>query len=219
MRRAVLPRVVVLVGLATSAGAIVVGLCLDSKGFVGNLLAEVAGLLLGALLAVLVVDRLLERSRDSAWKLVADGTIRTLEFALVKAALPQYLRLPAPRPPTGDPVSMDGAGELGRAMAVIAAETRKDGAWELPVQPARVLTEFAPHLHVIREVVLPRLLMIGTEPDLVRRIIELEEEYENLDYEVLLDAQFGVPLPLLKARVVDILECMHRLALAAHSSR
>src|SRR4051794_15661195 len=106
-------KILVSVAVGTIVVALAVGFALDYKGFAGNLLAEVAGMLGSVLLAVLVIDALVERDRAQRWALVADETLEALRFALERATMPFFLRLPAPRPAMANPTSMALAGAPG----------------------------------------------------------------------------------------------------------
>ena len=110
-------RLIALVGLVVAIAALAYGFSLDARGFAGNALAEFAGMVVSVLLAVLVVDRVLDSARKRRWALVSAQTIGTLEFAFVRAGLAVYLCLAAPRPSDADPftMSMIGPDELAES--------------------------------------------------------------------------------------------------------
>jgi hypothetical protein len=152
--------------LAISLG---IGLWLDTGGFAGNLLAELAGVVVGTIIAVLVVERLLDQDRRARWSLVEEQTIRTLRFALTKAAMPLYMALPTPRPPNADPVTMDEAGLLGKALTNLSVALGDDLPEGFKPAPLReTLASVDPHVVFIRDSVMPRLLTVGPDHRLRR---------------------------------------------------
>ncbi len=186
------------------SGTLIVGSCLvlalilaagfrfDLGNFGSNALAELAGVVASVVAAVLVIERLVDRDRRSRWQLVEAETLKTLRFALVKGALPLYLHLPSPRPPNAEPYGMNEDGKLGEALRNLGAALREHE--DLSFKPDRlrpVLDRVAPHLNFIRDSVMQRLLTVGTEPELIRRLALLESTFEDLDFDAWLDEEFS----------------------------
>jgi hypothetical protein len=190
------------------------GFLVDSEAFALHLLAEIVGLIAGAFAGVFVVDRLTERTRAERWRLVAQGTRQTLRSAIVMAALPLYMHLPAPRPPTGDPVTMDSSGDLPEALRNIARELEQLGPFEIRVTAGESLAEIEPHVRLVLEVVLPRLLLIGVRPDLVAPLVDLEGSLSDLQYHVSLEGRFGLPREAVRDNLVSILKDLEAVARA-----
>lgn len=166
------------------AAAIAAGVALDARGFAGNLLAEASGVIVSALLTVLVVERLLERDRRRRWHVVAQETHETLRMSLVLASLPAYLALPSPKPLEADPrvaAETDGlaTGLEGLEHALRAVGEQPDGK---PFSLEHVLDPARPHLERVSSSVLPRLLTLGKDPDLLQRLMTLEATVTQLDY-------------------------------------
>lgn len=207
-------KVLLVLSVMVAAAAIVTGFMLDAAGFAGNLLAEVAGLLLGVLLAVLIVDVLIERERARRWDLVAAETETNLRLAMIRAGLDVYLLLPVPRPPAADPYTMSQAGPHGlsealRALAdAVRAEPslqRDSGATGGP-EPLAVVEALKPHLELIRTAVMPRLIAVG-EHDLIARLAFLEGAYQELEHSAWMADRFGgwTQLAVDLGKVIDAL--------------
>jgi hypothetical protein len=189
-------RAIVLTALLVSLVAIGAGFILDARGFAGNLLAEIAGILISVLLAIFVIDVLLDRARARRWKLVSNETLVTLQFAVIRAGLEIYLLLPAPRPPRADPYtsSMSTHGSIPESLRVLARAIRET---EVELDPG-IATRLRPHFEVLRDGVMPRLLTIG-EHDLIARLAALEGTAQDLEHIVWQDTRFGYSDALPKA--------------------
>ena len=199
-------KLLVLAVSGASAGCLL-GLVVGGGAFAENVAAELIGVLAGVALALVVVDRLVERERLARWRLVAGETENTLRFAMVKAGLELYMLLPAPRPGDADPFSSDLTGELPCAFRRLSQELRAMAGSENAVEdaPPLMLDIVRPHVEVIRDAVMPRLLTIGPDRELIRRLARMEAAFENLGYEAWLDNRFGLPSELADAAcgVVD----------------
>ncbi len=181
---------------ATGAAALAVvaaagGFALDPKGFAGNILGEVIGVITSVLLAVFVLDRLVERDRRRRWSLVAEETLQTLRFALVRAGLAMYLRLPLPRPPTADPFTMQfGSTEaLTLSFQSLGDHLRKLSDAEMG-QPDLWLPVVEEQIRLIREGVMPRLIAIGDD-NIVAAVSTVEGRYQDLNHAASLRERIG----------------------------
>jgi hypothetical protein len=180
-------------GAATVAlAAIVVGFLLDAKGFGDNALAGLAGMIFSILLAVFVVDRLLDEARARRWSLVSAETVETLQFSFVRAGLSLYLRLPAPRPAAADPYTMAIAGpaELAGALQLLGTHLRKLSDDDLARDDHWFPPEIEQEMALVRDGVMPRLLILG-EADLVGAVARVEGRFQNLLHGAFLAQRFG----------------------------
>lgn len=198
-------RTVVGVALGVAVISLGVGLTIDVNGFVENLLAELIGVLLSILLALLIVDRVVEREQARRWDLVSGEILQMLRFALMRAGVDVYLRLPAPRPADADPYTMGLAGEglLAGAMSKLAARVRK--------QPRGFVDDdsidlIRPHLELVRSGVMPQLLAMGKR-DLIARLAAVDNAFQDLEHTAWLEERFG-SLDQLNESMGDLLEMM-----------
>jgi hypothetical protein len=196
------------VSLVGLLGLLLAGFAVDAKGFAGNLLAEVIGIVVSAFIAVLLVDRFVEAERKARWQLVADVTKETLRFAVVKAALPIYLQLQAPRPPNADPFVMNEAGDLDGGLRTLSSELRRQAEEATHREPdlGEIARNVLPNTNLIRDVVLPRLILIGAEPDLIRPLVELEDSIERLKYDLWVEERFGLPSSALLKDLAELVD-------------
>jgi hypothetical protein len=206
--------------LAAGVGSIVLLLCvgfaLDTRGFAGNVLAEVAGMVGSVLLALLLVDRLVAADRQARWRTVADQSSETLRWGIVRAGLALYLCLPAPRPTAADPYIGNELDALGEALRALSEALQEHAAnpFAAPVSPVDVHASVTPSFRVISEVVLPRLLMIGVGPDIAAPVVKLEGSIGRLEYDVWLSDAFGLPT---SALYDDLAAIAHDLSVVAAS--
>jgi len=194
--------------------AAVAGFAVSSTDFLLHLLAELVGLIAGGLAGVLVIDRIAESAREEKWRLVAQGTRGTLRSGVVRAVLGLYMLLPPPRPPRGDPVAMEATDSLVEAIERTGRAFEELDPLALRAEPLVALEAVAPHVREIREVVLPRLLLIGGRPEVVRPIVDLEQSFGSLEYDVSLHAAFGLPPAALRDDLVALLRSLRSVAIA-----
>jgi len=193
---------------ATALIAVVVlagGFAFDSKGFFGNLLAEVVGVLGSVLLAILIVERVIERERAKRWDLVADETIATLRSAVIRASHRVYLLLPPPRDPNADPYTLGllQQNQLTAALRQLAQQIRRHPS--LAIED-KVSTDLQPQLELIRGSVMPQLLAIGKH-DLVARLAAVESAFQDLLHTTWLAHQFG-HLRQAPEKVADLVDAL-----------
>lgn len=178
-----------ILALPAAAISLLIGFCLDRKGFAGNLLAEVVGVLASVLLAVFVVERAVEQDRAKRWGLVSAETTTTLRLTIVRAAHSIYLVLPAPRPPTADPytIGLLVEGRLPQTLHLLARQV-EDG--HLVSTGLDVVGGLEDYMALIRSGVMPQLLAIG-ERELVATLTALENAYQELVHAAWLEERFG----------------------------
>jgi hypothetical protein len=202
---------------AAAATALAAGFWIDPKGFAGNALAEFAGMIASILVALFVVDTLVAADQRRRWSEVAEGTLGTLENAVVQASLHVYLLLPPPRPPSADPFTMSHAGQLEVGLRELATAVAKEpGIGEDPRDVAQVL---GPPVRTISEVVISRLLQINGEPELVRPLVDVERAMQTLDYDVELFERFGLPEGAFAADVAVFIGALADAAAAMEAAR
>jgi hypothetical protein len=194
-------RTLLVLTLGVIAAALSAGFWLDWRGFAGNALSELAGMLASILVAILLVERFMKAERDARWASVAQATSRTLQAAAVRASLPAFVQLPTPRSAALDPQMALSIGLLPNALAALAEALRDIGQDPLArAFDARILLDAVlPSTRVITEVVLPRLLSLDVDPKLVEPIVNLEGVVAELDYH----AWMGTAMEISKATVYD----------------
>lgn len=73
---------------------IISGFFYDTKGFVSNILAEITGLFLGIVVAILLVDRITENQRKKKWERVRQISHRTIAHHLNNIVLELFNHFP-----------------------------------------------------------------------------------------------------------------------------
>jgi hypothetical protein len=191
-----------------STVALLVGFALDPEAFLGNLLAEIFGVLVSVLLAILVVERIIERERLRRWNLVSEQTTLTLRFAIIRAGVHIYLRLPAPRDPEADPHTLGLLRDKSLAYALdrLAAGVRKEHIPKI----AELVTNLGPQMQLIRSGVMPQLIAIGNH-HLIARLAALESAFQDLEHTAWMTEQFG-GLAQTPDDVAGLVEAMARVS-------
>lgn len=73
---------------------VIVGFSYDTKGFVSNILAEITGLFLGIIIAILLVERLSESQQKKRWERVRKLTHRSISHHLNNIVLELFNHFP-----------------------------------------------------------------------------------------------------------------------------
>jgi hypothetical protein len=198
-------KTIAVVGLAVALAAFAAGFMLDAKGFLGNLLAETVGVVVSVLLAIFIVEKIVERERAKRWALVSNETIASLRFAVVQAGHHVYLLLPAPRDPEADPYTLGllQRNRLSSALRLLATRIRERHSLAIE---AKVASGLRPYLEFIRGSVMPQMLAIG-EHDLIARLAAVESAFQDLQHAVWLEQQLGhlQHSPNIVAKLIDAL--------------
>jgi hypothetical protein len=188
--------------------AAVAGVAIDVSGFVANFLAEVAGIAIGVVIALTLVERLLERRRTEQWERVRDQTLRAVHAHVGDMALDvlmssrvsdhmphgrdtelmQLVDEEPSKPGTADALELI-ADYMGRNTEGLA-ETQ-----DLTEASTRTLyDEVKPEITQIRDVLTPRILQFGEDPELVELLVEIEAaERSWIGALSLIEGDWGLP--------------------------
>jgi hypothetical protein len=170
-----------------SVVAMAAGFVLSPDGFLGNLIAELVGILVGVALALTIAEELTRRRRREQWARVRRQTLRSLcgyiedlalDFAMSLPDAPLDIRTNAHWVDYPNSTEVEAACEGLRDL-----ERRLET--DMPVLPeqadlkkssSRVLfDETHQNLLAIRDVLAPRILSLDEDPDLSRLLGDLEE--------------------------------------------
>lgn len=181
----------VLVAAGASAG----GTALGARAFANNALAELAGLALGVVVAVILADNLAEQRRRRRWQAVASGTIAAIADRLeqLRLIVLELVLLPESE---GSEVMHERSlpAALGRIATSIAEHRGEWAATAVDFQSApskpqhhlhrSALGDFSssqllldavrPEAQYVREMLAPRALELATDVVLVELLLKLE---------------------------------------------
>ncbi len=82
--------------IAITVLSIALGMSLESKPFLENLLAETAGVAGSIFVALTLVERIIKSQRSRQWQRVSSQTIRAIHAHTTDVSLPFYMLLPVP---------------------------------------------------------------------------------------------------------------------------
>jgi hypothetical protein len=189
------------------------GVLMDYRSFVGNVLSEVAGILLSAMLAVLIFERIANRERQRRWEGVRSQLCGALSSHLGDIAFEVYIGLPADmrnaEPSfihalvTGDEIPRGAAAvrNIVRANSVALRAGRSSAG---PVYDAVL-----PNLNRIRDSLVPQFLQLGQDPELVVNLSGLESAVRLWEGNLRLNQLNGTPSTW--TGVVDVLDSVHEV--------
>jgi hypothetical protein len=187
----------VLVSIVTVA--VVPGLLLDPLPFIGNLLAETAGVAASIFVGLTLVERLMQKQRARQWERVRSQTVRAILAHIMDIGLQYYMLLPVSiRQQEQEFIyyyyelqlpSEEAAQGLARISKHILGHQK-----ELAPLSSRGLHEqIALHIYQLRDVLTPRVLELNDDPSLVEALMEVETTERNWLYNLGLEDRFGAP--------------------------
>ena len=189
------------------------GVLLDYRSVAGNVLSEVAGIALSAMLAVLIFERLANRERHQRWEGVRSQLTAALSNQLADIAFEVYVALP----PEVHPAETDltsaffDRDEMMSAVAAVRGTVRVNidalaagGSSAGPVYDAVL-----PNLNRIRDALVPQFLQLGHDPELVVNLSRLESVVRVWEGNLRLHQLFGTPSTW--RGVVEVLDAVHEV--------
>lgn len=185
------PSLVAPVGLLVGAGVVAAGLFIyglidNTEGFFGNAVAEVAGLLLGVILSVLVIQTVLDQRQRAAWVRVQEQLhVAVCEQVLEIAQLVDSALAQAGQPGAGAGIGPDDIDEpiekvvegLEALQADLAAGTDLLADYvddEELATSRRTYEDCRIALESIRDVLSPRALSVGADPPVASAFLAFE---------------------------------------------
>jgi len=197
-------RLVILLVLAAVI-AIAVGFVVSPDGFVGNLIAELTGILVGVALALTIAEELSRRRHHEQWARVRRQTLRSLcgyietvalDFAMALPEAPLDVRTNAhwmDYPQVAEvKAASEGLRDLEAQLKEKASELSDQA--DLSKSSSRTLfDETNQNLLAIRDVIAPRILMLDEDPDLSRLLGDLEEADRRWAMVLPAIEEWGVP--------------------------
>jgi hypothetical protein len=179
--------------------AIVPGLLLDPLPFIGNLLAETAGVAASILVGLTLIERLMQRQRTRQWERVSHQTVRAILAHIMDIGLEYYMLLPVSIRKEEqefmyyyyelDLPSEKAAEGLARISKHVLGHKQ-----ELAALSSRDFREhIAPHICQLRDVLTPRVLELNDDPSLVEVLMEVETAERSWMYHLGLEDCFGAP--------------------------
>lgn len=187
--------------LLLGSAAAVFGLADETDGFLGNAIAEVSGVTLGAVLAVTLIERVIARQRTERWSPVREEIRRAVCSQVVAMAIDFHMATPQPgrlletldaryaveRAEVADAMS-EVADALDAAIPQLASAIEPDLASSRSLHTSIELS-FEP----IRDLLTTRVVVLGDEPDLVRRLMALEHHERRWRFSIHGVERFGAP--------------------------
>jgi hypothetical protein len=180
------------------------GFLLDYRSFTGNVLSEISGIALSAVLAVLIFERVAERERRRRWEGVRSQLYGALVSQLTDIAFEVYIALPVEvREASPDVITtMLADNELTSDTVVSAAvltdvvranieslmASEDDGA-----NAGSVYDSAVPNLDRISDTLVPQLLQLGQDPQLIVELSQLGSAVRVWEWNLRMNQIYGGP--------------------------
>jgi hypothetical protein len=174
----------------------VLGFGVDQQGFFGNLLAELSGVFISVIVALLIVDRYVKYQREQEWTKVQDFTLRSIATHLCEIVGAIFLHYPAIDYEIMTPIfeghSKPPNPNVLRAFNNLIQELQQ---YELPREIAREKSEsdiaieyydaVRWDLDQIQNVLTPRVMQSSTDQNLIDLLIEFDSAHRQLHHSII----------------------------------
>lgn len=206
--RWLIPASVVVVVTASAIGFLV-----DTRGFLGNLLSETAGIFASIIIALLIVDRYTEHQKEQQWAKVRDLTYAAIVGHLCDLAIEMLLHFPVKDHRLMTPIS-EGRDrpnpETKTAMTNLALLLRQ---LPNPVSNEKSTSDLAVEfyekvkwdLDQIQYVLTPRVVQSSADQQVINALVEFDNARRKLHNAIIVHKEISIPSGVLPA-VIELLE-------------
>lgn len=188
------------------------GIALDAKGFAVNLLASAVATVAGVWVAVNVIESMLRQQRYNEWRSVRLRFCKALIQEIMSLAL-QFNRLLTRTSYLSEilSISHDATIESSQVMDRLLASLR--GTDPLPSRPQldSLYKQCSPHLHRIRDIILPLVVSAGQELQLIEALQEFERAANQWEIDQLSDLEPSIGTERLFKDSLETLAALDRL--------
>lgn len=198
------------------------GFLLDYRSFTGNVLSELSGIVISAVLAVLIFERIAERERRRRWEEVRGQLHRVLYRMLTDIAFEVYIALPVEvRKGNRDVITMmvvaddvtsdvvSSAAELRDMVQVnIGALVAIDEDDEYS-RSRSTYDSLMPSVNRIRDTLVPQFLQLGQDPQLIVALSGIERAVQVWEWNLKMNELYGGPSAW--DGVVGVLDSVHKV--------
>jgi hypothetical protein len=165
-----------------------IGLAVNAKGFFENLLSEGAGIFVGIIVALLIVDKYTEHQKEQQWARVRDLTYQALAAHLCGLTTDALIRFPIGdhRPMTPivvgrdhpNPATVPAIGDLlSQLRKLPSAVSAEKSTSDLSVEFYEMVKW---DLDQIRDVLTPRVVQSSNDQQIIDALIEFDDAGRRL---------------------------------------
>lgn len=170
---------------------IIVGFSVDKKGYTSNILAEIAGLFISVVVAILLVERFTEGQRKKRWERVRKLTHRSISHHLSNILLELFNHFPMPdhSPITAilDSRDQPNSNTIDAINNII--EQMKNS-----LQQGKVIAESSVEyfnaikwdISQIRHDLMPRVIQSSEDQNLIDGLVELNDTIQDLQSTIIM---------------------------------
>jgi hypothetical protein len=177
--------------------ASVIGFFIDAQGFLGNLLAEIAGVFVSIIVALLIVDRFVEHQKEQQWARVRKLTYGAIAAHLCDLATEMLLYFPVKdhRPMTPiiegrdhpNPDTITGMANLASQLCQLpSAVSKEKSTSDLSVEFYELIKW---DLDQIRDVLTPRVIQNSNDQQIINALIEFDNARRKLHNAIIVHKQ------------------------------
>lgn len=178
-----MPASVVVVVIASA-----VGLFIDAKGFLGNLLSETAGIFASIIIALLIVDRYAEHQKEQQWAKVRNLTYAAIVNHLCDLAVEMVVYFPIkdhqPMTPIiegrdrPNPATINAMANLASLLRQLpSAVSNEKSASDLAVEFYEAVKW---DLEQIQDVLTPRIVQSSADQQIINALVEFDNARRKL---------------------------------------
>lgn len=194
MKRKIFQIWFIIVSLILASTFIIIGFSVDFKGYLGNILAEIAGLIISVLVALLIVDRYVESQRKQRWEKVRRLTHQALASHLNDLITEIFVYFPtadhslmriliAGRScPTTETIKAI-TDLINQLRGILSILNKGKSTSDIAVEYFNTVKS---DINQIRHDLIPRVLQSSDDQDLIDTLIEFDDTAQELQNAIIL---------------------------------
>jgi hypothetical protein len=196
-------------GILIASIIITIGLLIDFKGYLGNILSEIAGMIIGVLVALSLVDRFIDMQTKKRWEKVRFLTHRSISHHLNNILLELLNHFPIPNhniintilacrdKPETKPIEML-TDLIEQVNGLI-----KQGKIDIE-QINQYFSTVKWDINQIRQDLMPRVIQSSDNQDLIDILVEFDDTVQDLQNSLIIHKR--LPQPDVSPNIVPLLE-------------
>lgn len=165
---------------------IVTGLTIDFKGYLGNILAEIAGIFLGAIVVLLLVDRHTEYQQRKRWRKVRQLTHQVIASHLNNIIIEAFNHFPIKdHKPITAILDSRRRPSLDTLTAVNDLIVQLQQAKLSSESVIEYYTAIKWDINQIRQDLIPRVMQSSDDQDLINTLVDFDDTVQELQSKII----------------------------------
>ena len=185
----------VILGVLIVLIIITIGFAIDFKGYLGNILSEIAGLIISILVALLLVDRFTEIQREKRWHKVHNLTHRSISHHLSNVLLELFNYFPMPDHYSADTILVyrdqpdikptEAVNNLIGQIKILQQQGKLNNE-----RAAEYFSSIKWYINQIQHDLMPRVIQSSDNQELIDVLIDFDDAAQELQSKIIAYKRF-----------------------------